>query len=289
MSEGEAAKAERVEGVVVDRRGRTLVLERRPGTGGGCFLVLWLPLWIYGTVKVAQEIGSHPDIRGWGGLALMVAIALAATGTLIWAFWGRERLIIGPQTLERQFSAGVVLRRWNANVLNIKGVEVVNRAGDARRRDGHGLSLRLPADQIVFGRGLTADGADYLKGTIERYLRELKVTGIREPAPAPAPPSPEPVAEPEEDSLKGVPRPLRWLLSGVAQVVWAGAGILWNLAILGTLVRAIRDGQIGTVLILIPFLIIGLVLAVVAFVIVSEWIKAVGRGIRWLTVQRPRD
>jgi hypothetical protein len=51
----------------------------------------------------------------------------------------------------------------------------------------------------------------------------------------------------------------------VAAAAWCGFGFVWNVAVIGSLIRASEAGQCLTVIILIPFSLIGLLLLLVVF------------------------
>lgn len=53
--------------------------------------------------------------------------------------------------------------------------------------------------------------------------------------------------------------------SWVAAVAWCGVGFVWNVAVIGSLIRASYSGQWLTLLIMIPFSLIGLLLLLVVF------------------------
>jgi hypothetical protein len=71
----------------------------------------------------------------------------------------------------------------------------------------------------------------------------------------------------------------------VGAFVWCAAAVVWNLGIEGTLIRAARDGQFITFLMLIPFSLIGWLLLLVLFTGIAVVIESLFHEDE--TVKRP--
>jgi hypothetical protein len=66
----------------------------------------------------------------------------------------------------------------------------------------------------------------------------------------------------------------RRLIGWFAEFAWCAVAGLWNLAIEGWLIRAAQDGQFITLIILIPFSLIGWLLLLIRFVSIGVAIES---------------
>jgi hypothetical protein len=82
------------------------------------------------------------------------------------------------------------------------------------------------------------------------------------------------------------------LLSFLATMAWCVVAVIWNLAVIGTMIRAVAEGKTWVLLVMVPFVLIGLFLAVVLFASVQVGILhlfKIGRPSPPLTNAEPHD
>lgn len=92
------------------------------------------------------------------------------------------------------------------------------------------------------------------------------------------------IAEPEEKPTR---EPwFRRLTGWLAAIGWCAGAVIWNLSILGCLIKAAREGQVVLMLVMIPFSLIGLFLLLTLFVslgLAIDFLLGLGKPLRSVT------
>jgi hypothetical protein len=264
--------------VDVQRSGAALELvHRRPQYGSGCFLVVWLTGWTAGCVMLLVQVIQKPEF-----FMVLFGIPFWASWVFVfcmvcWMFFGREALRLEPGCLEYSKSAFVRIAHRV-----VPADELVR----AKRGSGQrAVTIETAGKPVHFGRGIGSAEQRWLVHLLNDYVDAAQrdttrrdVENVVAAATDPEQPTRKtetilklaksPVKPPSETRLRlrREIRDLRFTARGRWDLAALGGAtfifLFWN-GIVGVFIwQLIREFQWFLFFFLIPFEVIGLVIAI---------------------------
>jgi hypothetical protein len=142
----------------------------------GCLLLLFVGFFVVVIVVASKDVPAdvpiHP-VQIFGG----VAVAAMLVGMLLFAlaaFFGLERVRLGPGGLEYERRALVLLRRLRFPLEEVNGVHEGITVSSENKEVGHFLTFETLGAPILFARGITEKERRWLIAMVNRHLDSLR-------------------------------------------------------------------------------------------------------------------
>jgi hypothetical protein len=257
------------------------IIRSRRNIFAAAFCILPLAVLTWGLVSAASPFFSSDANKGAVvSLLLMSAVWIVIAGVILWNFFGKEILIIADGRVSLKKTTPFTIYKRSISIDTVTNVDIVRASFQEKFKDRFQLLISSSSRPLHFAVGLPPDELHKLLDEIRRFIetRTLHTLPVPQSAPTVEPLDSyeqyvrQQAAEEEAEKSKSIPQKA---LSWFAALVWTLVGIIWNLAIIATIISMIKRGNWLQLIILIPFLAAGLFLAIVAYCCVSVFIGEV--------------
>lgn len=245
----------------------------------GVFCLLWLGLWTFGLITICKDVFFKEEfyVIEWLWIIIMALVWIWVGFGTLRALFGKEILFIVDEKLTICKMAVFVFYRRQIPITSIKNIDIVQKDPD-KEKEQYCLKFSAARKDLFFAVGIDT-------ATLHEWLKEIR-DFIEDQYELTLPPAESTASiksqtsferyitdqakEEKEEQKKGLADKA---ISRLEALVFVAFGIIWNIAIIGGIIQAIKDRQWFTLIILIPFMIVGLFLAVVVAVVVYACVR----------------